>query len=92
MASPEGSLPVGQPGLTSGNSWTGMQATTPGLRPVYGIHKMVKISHGQIEEKLQRKLQLLLINVIQIKLIPGYNFTFLSSRPVYIEVTIIILL
>ena len=62
MASPEDSLPVGQPGLTSGNSWTGIQATTPGLRPVYGIHKMVKNSQDQIEEKLKKKKASTFIN------------------------------
>ena len=35
------------------------------------------------------KLKLLMINLIQIKVIPGYTFTLHSSRPVDIEVKII---
>ena len=83
MAFTEGAtLPVGQPGLTAGNSWTGIKVNTPGIPPVNGTRSDLR--------KLQRKLQLLLINVIQIKVITGYTLTFHSSRPVDMEVRILV--
>ena len=90
MASTEGVLTVGHPGPTAGNSWTGMQANTPGLPQVNGIRKLSKHSHGQTSGKLQKVLQLLLIHFIQIKVITGYTFTFHSSRPFDIELTTIV--
>ena len=53
--------------------------------------KLSKNSHGETSGKLQKELQLLLIHVIQIKVTTGYTFTFHLSRPVDIEVKIIVL-
>ena len=42
MASTEGALPFGEPGVTAGNSWTGIQANTSGLSPNNGINSIVQ--------------------------------------------------
>ena len=63
-ASAEGALPVSQPGLTAGYSWTGMQANTLGFPPVNGLHKMSTNSYGQTSGKLGEKV------------ITGYTSTF----------------
>ena len=83
MSSTEGALPVGQPGPTAGNSWTGIQANILSSRYLMAYIALPK-NHTVICGK--KKFHLLLINYIHIKVITGYTLTFHSSRPVYIDV------
>ena len=89
VASTEGVPPVGQPGHT-GLATAGLayRQTLRGYRQLMAYIKLSKKSHGQMSGKLQKELQLLLINFIRIKVITGYTFTFHSSRSVDIEVKV----
>ena len=91
MASTEGVLPFDQPGLT-GLATAGLayRQTLQGSRQLMTCIKLSKNSHGQMSEKFKTELQLLLMNVIQIKVITGYTFTFHSSSPVDIEVKFLV--
>ena len=67
MASTEGAKPVGQPGLTAGNCWTGIQEITPRLALVNCINLTVRKFTRSDYKKIATKKKLL-IHVIQIKI------------------------